>query len=202
MHEKLKALREDRIPDDEIYSTLDEFGRAGFTAAESEVRRYLTHDKPQLRYVAVYVLALYWDLAKYGDTFERLLFEDPDADVRRVAAGALGYVLRERRDSEAVHLLIRKLRETGENWYVRKASYDAIRDIWLDDSTRKRQWPREALDSLQRESKHLQPIEEILMRGGSVGEKQVEEVYARLQEEREKEIDWEFINLIESETAQ
>jgi len=202
MHEKLKALRENRIPHEDLYATLDGFGRAGFTAAESEVRKYLAHDEPLLRYIAVYVLALYWDLARERDMFERVLLEDPDADVRRVAAAALGYVLRERRDRRAVRLLIKKLRETEENWYVREASYEAIKDIWLEDSVRKRQWPREALDSLRRESRHLQSIDVTLMRGGSVSEQQIDEVYARLQEEREKAIDWEFINLLESETTE
>ena len=137
--EKLRALRQGEVEEEYLYALIHEFGNAGFEEAEEEVARFLTHSDPDLRYIAVNVLALHWGKAAYRPVFERMVFDDPDSNDRGIAARALGYLLRESRDKRATRLLIQKVRETDEDRYAIEAAYEALLDIWVPEKHRAEQ---------------------------------------------------------------
>lgn len=194
MRDKLIALRENRILEGELYQTLHELGASGFTAAEPEVAKFLTHDKPQLRYIAIHVLGLQWDMKAYRHVFEDMMLKDVDENVRRVAASALGYLLRETKDRGTLRLLVKKVRQKEENIYVRETAYWALQDIWFEESIRAKQWRKQALESLSAESAHLGEIKQRLARG-----EDFEDPIEHLKEELEKRIDWALLESIERE---
>ncbi len=103
--ERLRALREGRIKLEDLYSLLDELDESDSTYAEPDVARLLEHENPIVRYTAIVVLALRWDMRRYHDKLEAMLANDLDADVRRMAASALGWLLRGSRDPKATELL-------------------------------------------------------------------------------------------------
>ena len=130
---KLKLLKANRILRHEIYGLIHDFGEARFVRAERQIVKLLTNRNPNLRYIAVMVLALHWRMKKYRHAFERLLAKDSDYHVRRIAAAGLGYVLRRSRDSQAIRLLMKKLFNRAEVESVRKTAYEAILEIWFRD---------------------------------------------------------------------
>lgn len=134
--ERLRALKEGRVQEEELYTLIHEFGNAGFLQAETEVARFLQHDDPELRYIAVNVLAIHWGKADYRGVFEQMLTADPDSRVRDIAASSLGYLLRESRDQRATRLLLEKLRDEAEDRYVREAAFEALLDIWFPHALR------------------------------------------------------------------
>ena len=139
--DKLTLLKANRIPRREIYGLIHDFGEARFLAAEPQVAKLLTHRNPELRYIAIMVLALHWKMKRYRRALERLLAEDSKHHVRRIAAAGLGHVLRASRDSQAIRLLLEKLCDRAEVGSVRKTAYEAILEIWFP-AERDEDWDR------------------------------------------------------------
>ena len=80
------------------YSLLHEFGEADFQEAVQTVEGYLTNSNAELRFIALSVLVLHWRRPEYRNAAERML-SDHDADVRRMAADALGLLSQNTRDA-------------------------------------------------------------------------------------------------------
>ncbi len=152
--ESLRALRGDRVSSEDLYHVIHEFGEGGFIEAEPDVAQFLVHDNPQLRYIAINVLTLHWGMVKYRRELERIIVDDGDEDVRRIAVVGLGYVLRESHDSQATRLLIAKLRDISEDIDVRQTAFDALMDIWLP-TTRREKYEHDSLLRTLREAKAL-----------------------------------------------
>ena len=142
--ERLRALREDQIELDDLYSLIHDFGEAHFISAEPDVARFLEHPDPQIRYVAVHVIAFDWGMLKYRGALEGMLVGDPDGFVRQIAASGLGHLLRESRDARVIRLLLQTLRRDDEDGSVREAAYEALLDVWLPSSK-----PLDKLEGMQ-----------------------------------------------------
>ena len=54
------------------------------------------------------------------------MLSDPDADVRRMAADALGVLAQNTRDPRVLSLLLSRIDDSAEEWHVRDTAYDAI----------------------------------------------------------------------------
>ncbi len=160
--EKWRALREGRVPHDELYFVLHEFGNADFRETEADVGRFLTHDDADLRYIAVNVLTLHWDMSKYRNELERILVNDKDPDVRRIAAVGLGHVLQGSRDSQATRLLIEKLRQVSEDVEVRQAAFDALLVIWLPATRREKFLDHRLRQTVKEAREQADHVDEIL----------------------------------------
>lgn len=193
LRKQLRALREDRVPYEDLYGLIHEFGEGGFTEAEPDVVRFLKHEDYLLRYIAVSVLTFHWDMPKYRDEFERLLFDDPDEYVRHIAASGLGYVLRESRDPEATRVLLQKLRDTSDDGYVRAAAYEAILDIWFPPPERKREWLTGIRETLERSVVK----DEDLSKASARSREDFRKTWAFWEREWELRVDWDLVAAIE-----
>lgn len=137
--ERLRALKEGKVKHgDDLYRLIHDLGEAGFTDAEPDIVPFLEHEDPELRYIAVSVLTLHWDMARYRNEIERILVSDSEVHVRRMAVAGLGFVFRETRDPRATSLLLQKLRDAAEDGSVRRVAYEALLDVWLPESKRSR----------------------------------------------------------------
>ena len=108
-----------------IYSLLHEFGEADFQEAVQTVEGYLTNSNAELRFIALSVLVLHWRRPEYRNAAERML-SDHDADVRRMAADALGVLSQNTRDARVFSLLLARIDDSAEEWHVRDTAYEAI----------------------------------------------------------------------------
>lgn len=129
--EELRRLEEGTVPHEHLYGVIHDLGEvAHFTTgyplaeqllavAEPVVVRFLRHEDPLLRYIALNVLGLHWNLRASRGIFASMMFEDSDTEVRRVAAACLGFVLEQTRDWKATETLLRKFRQRNEDPSVR-----------------------------------------------------------------------------------
>lgn len=81
---------------------------------------------PQLRAVALEVIAGHWRMPGYWDTICRRLTEDPDIDNRFRAAILIGSIKRDTGDQEALRLLAQVASTTAEHQLVRASAYGAM----------------------------------------------------------------------------
>lgn len=190
---KLEALKAGRVPQEELCSTLHDFGEANFRDAEPQVAQYLAHPNENVRYTAVNVLALHWKSPEHIATLQRMLFEDADSDVRRVAATGLGAILKGSRDVRTSRLLIRRLRDSDENRFVREAAYEALVDVAVPPSSKAWGRARASVDRFMKSVRERErEIDENDLRGESF-----REATARLQGDIDGWIDWELVGAIE-----
>lgn len=96
------------------YSLLHEFGEADFQEAVQTV------------------LVRHWRRPEYRDAAERMLSDD-DADVRRMAADALGVLSQNTRDARVFSLLLARIDDSAEEWHVRDTGKPMT---WPDDALR------------------------------------------------------------------
>jgi HEAT repeats len=127
---KLTALRNGKVPPEELYNLIHTFGNEGFLEAEPDVVALLNHPDARFRELAVRVLTYHWDLRKHRDELIRLLRHDPDYKVRFFTAGGMGFVFRDSRDPVVSQALIDKIRDNDEDTYMRGSAYDALRKVW------------------------------------------------------------------------
>ena len=108
---------------------------ASWLAGESRETKYieplvklLNDDEEQVRYFALQALVL--DLQQIdkraADLCWRLLNEDPDIDVRSMAATCLGKILFNSWSLENFHKLVDQLKGPGQTPHVKGAIYDAL----------------------------------------------------------------------------
>lgn len=125
----LDDLRRGVVPPGALYSTLHDLGRERVEEGVPDIERFLTHDDPQLRYVALEVLAFHFQLPQHAETARRFLVQDPDDDCRRLGAAALGKLRRDTQDETTARLLAPVVRNLAENLTVRETAYLAMREI-------------------------------------------------------------------------
>lgn len=121
-----RALQADTLPPEEIYHAVHEFGRHNFREAFPVVEPLLQSSDPQLRAVALEVIAGHWRMQGYWDIICQRLTGDPDIDNRLRAAGLIGSLKRDTGDQEALHLLAQVVDKTSEHRLVRAAAYGAM----------------------------------------------------------------------------
>ena len=192
LREQMKRLREGKISGDELYRLIHEFGEAKFIEAEPDVVAALRHDDYLIRYIAAMVLTYHWDLVAHRDDIERLM-EDPDPEVRRVAAGGLGFLLRETQDRHATRLLIRKLRDATEEGSVRNGAYHALLAMWVPATKDN----REVLEGLRHELSRSALMAKELEGALKQSREALEAKLAFWRSEWESRIDWELVAAIE-----
>lgn len=142
--EEIRRLGEGAVPHQHLYRVIHDLGEVAHAEtgyplaeefrplAEPAVASFLHHEDPGLRYIALNVLGLHWNLQTHRGTFASMMFDDPDDDVRRMATACLGFVLERSREWEATKTLLRKLRDRNEDPSVRETAYEALLSVWFD----------------------------------------------------------------------
>lgn len=125
----LKALRRGALSPRETYRAIQAFGEMNFLEARPEVEGFLKSEDPELRFVSLKVLTLYWHLAEHWETARRVLEDDPDEDCRFRAAGALADLKRNTRDRQTLQVLARVVRNEQEKRVVREEAYAAMKAV-------------------------------------------------------------------------
>lgn len=111
------------------YSLLHRFGNEAFLEARPTVEAFLENASPELRYIALNVLVLHWGLMDHRPTSLRMATEDPDEDVRRLAAACVGSLFRGSRSPDALRVLLGIIAEKHENAFIHDSAYSAILEI-------------------------------------------------------------------------
>lgn len=124
-----RALQAGTLPPEDTYHVVHEFGEHNFREAFPVVEPLLHSSDPQLRAVALEVIAGHWRMSGYWDTIVTRLTEDPDIDCRFRAASLIGALKRNTGDSATLHLLAQVVSNTAEHHLVRKAAYGAMLSI-------------------------------------------------------------------------
>jgi hypothetical protein len=204
-------LREGRIPHQEIYGLLHALGEAGLVEAAEDVARFVRDRDPNLRYIALNVLTFHWDMPMYRRECEQLLFEDPDEQVRGMAAAGLGFVLRESKDCTATSMLLQKLRDKNETGLVRHSAYDAVVDVWLSphDSRRDASKAKALYEESSAETARVIAVSEELDRANAAGDEHGASILSaelRLLADAETRrwerfVDWDLVASIERECS-
>jgi hypothetical protein len=211
LRHSLALLREGRILHQQIYGLLHDLGEAGLVEAAEDVARFVRNPDPNLRYIALNVLTFHWNMPMYRRECEQLLFEDPDEQVRGMAAAGLGFVLRESKDCTAASMLLQKLRDKNETGLVRHSAYDAVVDMWLSphDSRRGPSKARALYEESSDETERAIALSEELDRAKAAGD---EHAAGRLSAELrmladaeirrwERFVDWDLVASIERECS-
>jgi hypothetical protein len=123
---QLAKLRSGSIPEDAIYSVLHQFGESSFFEAKRDIEKYLRHDDPQLRYIALNVLTLHWKCSTHRETCVQFVLNDDDSENRRLGTSGLAALLEGTRDAEALRVLLQVFHNESEEWHVRDSAYSAI----------------------------------------------------------------------------
>lgn len=131
VEEVSRLFGRDRFYHRGLYGLLHWFGEAQTKELERDVLRFLRHRRSDMRYIALNVLTLHWNMRKHRWKYVKLMNTDPDVSVRSLAATGLGHVLAVSRDRKASHLMVRTMKDNSEDFSVRRAAYRALRAIWI-----------------------------------------------------------------------
>ncbi len=198
---ELQHLREGSVPDSHLYAAIHDLGEAAHVStgypgceglrseAEPVVAGFLTHAKPQIRYIAVSVLTVHWDLRHYVAVLMRMSMNDPDEWVRQIAISGTGWLLRESQNREGTRFLIGIFRNSEEPSWIRESAYDGLLEIWRGWDFAHAEWLRR-LAVEQELSTAADQAQTEAERG------QLEERRVRLWEEF---VDWDFVARLEGE---
>ena len=127
----LENVASGKVEGDALYSAIHVFGEAQYYAAEPVVERFLEHEDPNLRNIALNVLGIHWQSTKHRKVFESFLCnQEEDEDNRGMAASCLGFICWGTKDKAALRTLLRFFKDDNEDWFVRASAYDAILDVW------------------------------------------------------------------------
>jgi hypothetical protein len=111
------------------YKAIHELGKHDFLVARSDIEQFLLSRDPELRYIALEVLARHWGLAEHWETAQAFLMHDPDSSCRIMGASALAVLKRNTQDRPTLELLATVVRDPEESPVVRQAAYAAMREI-------------------------------------------------------------------------
>ena len=125
LHESLRAGRFEG----NVYGLLHRFGNAGFVEAQPTVELFLSSADPQLRYIALNVLVLHWNMPTYQHECLRMLDSDPDEDVRRLAARCVGTLFSDTRSADALSALLKVIVNDGIDADIRAAAYTSLLEV-------------------------------------------------------------------------
>ena len=137
-------LEHGALPFEDAALVLSVFGEGAAQQTRPLVERFLTHKNPYLREHALSALILDWGLKDHRITCIQMMQEDPDEDVRRMAATCLGSLDRATHNPETLQLLINVFQNEAEEKYVREMAYLSILDViaipWKDRPSAAREW--------------------------------------------------------------
>ena len=192
---ELQRLREGSVPDAHLYGAIHDLGEAAHVStgyagceslrleAEPVVAGFLTHAEPQIRYIAVSVLTVHWDLRHYVDALMRMSMNDPDEWVRQIAISGIGVLLQGSQDRDGTRFLIGLFQNSEERSWIRQTAYDGLLEIW-------RGWEFAHAEYLRRLA-YEQELRGAADQAPTEAERgQLEERRARLWEEF---VDWDFV---------
>jgi hypothetical protein len=95
--------------------------------SEAVAFRHLCHPKPKYRIAAIVLLAYRWGITSEAEAvLEQLLFSDPDADVRGLAATEIGAYHRRSGNRRIGDMLARVVNDESESAQVRESAYRAL----------------------------------------------------------------------------
>lgn len=200
--EELRRVKDGTVPPKDLYGAIHDLGEVAHAGtgyplaeqlraeAESVVVQFLHHEDESFRYIALNVLGLHWDLRRHRETFQSMMLDDPDDDVRRMAVACLGHVLRGSRDWEASRSLLGKLRDRTEQESVKHTAYEALLETWFGSNASHRQFVKimEARRPLERASDEA---------GGRGDWTLASEMWQQAGRVWQDHVDWEFIAKLE-----
>ncbi len=143
---QLQQLREGTLPRNKTYHVLHELGRAQVTEAIPDIERFLQHDDPQLRFVALEVLAGHFYLQRHWATAVQALHDDPDDHVRCGAASALLRLKMNTKDAATLRVLAQIVDDAGADESVRDAAWSAMRGVIRFEVQEQRRLARHGVD--------------------------------------------------------
>lgn len=112
-----------------LYHAIHELGHARCLSAQAAIERFLNHDDPNLRYVALEVLTTHFRATEHRQTAIDFLRHDPFVLNRiRGASGIMDLKLNTRA-ARVLRALARGVRDASEETGVRGASYAPMRGI-------------------------------------------------------------------------
>jgi hypothetical protein len=151
---ELQRLREGSVSKDHLYGAIHDLGETAHSEtgyrgceglraeAEPVVAGFLAHEDEQIRYIAMSVLALHWDLKHYAQTFQSMGRTDPDEFVRQMAVSNVGFLLRGSRDREACRFLLGIFRDPAQPACMREEAYEGLVEIWQGWDAAQALWAR------------------------------------------------------------
>ncbi len=125
----LKKLKTKKIPEQDIAHLISLFGNNMFLEAKDEVEKYLYSENGIVRYNVLSALILDWGYTQYYTVVKKILLNDPDEDVRGMAASCIGSIKRGTWDIDALGILLMVFKNENETWLVRDLSYHSILDV-------------------------------------------------------------------------
>lgn len=126
---QLEDLRQGKLPSRQAYKAIHEFGKAHFIQARPVVEGHLRHEDPELRSIALEVLARHWRLKEHWQTARDFLEKDPDVECRMKGASAMEVLKRDSKDRPTLAALAAVVQNEGEKKAVREAAYAAMRGV-------------------------------------------------------------------------
>jgi len=126
LRSQLASLRAGETPEVEIYTVIHGFGNERFTEAKPYIEQQLGHPDPQIRYIALNVLAIHWMCTEHRQTCEHFALTDLDSDNRRLGISGLGALLEGTRDPKVLQLLLHVFNDEQEEPHVRDRAYSSI----------------------------------------------------------------------------
>lgn len=129
VEERFRLLRRGLASEGEIADAVADFGTSNFIEARDIVEEYLDDPSEIVRYNAMATLAYEWGVCGRPDRLIEILLHDEDVDCRRQAAGALGSLFRQKKDSSIAKHLLAVIRNDTENEGVRAFAYTALLDV-------------------------------------------------------------------------
>jgi|GEM_PF-6742224 len=112
-----------RVPAYELYSVINDIGKAKVYQARTAIEGYLQDDDPELRKIALLVLGLYWRIPEHFVTAIDFLHHDPE-ELNRVFGAAIISQLKENtHDPHYLAMLAAVVRNTQETLSVRQTAY-------------------------------------------------------------------------------
>jgi hypothetical protein len=127
--QQMLDLQQGKIPRNDIYHTIHEFGRENFREARPVVESFLTHENEQFRYIALEVLTNHWRLAEHWQTARDFLEHDSDDDCRRMGASSLEALKMNTKDRPTLEVLARVVCNEQEGKMVRVSAYTAMHGV-------------------------------------------------------------------------
>src|SRR3989344_5396003 len=125
----LEKLKKGKISKNKITALITKFGEEQFKEARGEVEKYLESKDDMERYSALSTLVFEWGVQEIRPKIEKMMFLDPDTDLRMTAVACLGSLARCTKDLRAIKLLLKIFMNPKEDWSVRNSAYDAILHI-------------------------------------------------------------------------
>lgn len=146
LYQAIHKLGRVGLTEDHIYHAIHELGRAELKEAIPAIERFLTHDDPQYRYIALEVLTLHFHLPEHWTSAVHALRHDPDDHVRIGAASALCTLRRNTHDAATLHELARVVADENEDEFVRQTAWSAMLGVIKWDWQEQRRLARGAID--------------------------------------------------------